>query len=892
MNAALRRHPADFTGIDVPGRPVTVTPTVGCAKYVGRVGMLAAALGVGLAVATGVGAGLAHAEPSSSTGASNDSGNPSSPSTGPVSRADAGAAPGRSAAITERRDAGTRAQDAERTEASMAASGQPAADRRDDQRGSERWYRDRDRNQEEDRDRNQDRDRDRDRDRATVAAPSASTSGYVEPARLSPPQAGRQVSAPATVTDAQRVGVAAIPSRGSTQPTTTAPAAAGATKQSRVIDKAVTASTLTPLMAPNADSPFRPSTLWTMVELLGRELQRGFINRRPEVVDQELTLHVEDATGAIPIALRASDPNGDALGYGVAAPGGLGGPARGTVSVDPATGNLVYRPDSDFAAVGGTDSFGVTVFDNVGGVHYNGLLGGVTRGLQDMALVTVTLPARFRPTPAPPRPNPDTPTEPNPPTGQFTIDDTDPATGTATGSIDVPNPGGGTLTFDAPAETSRGTIEIDEVTGRFTYTPTDAARHAAAANGATDARRDTFAVTVTDSAGRTTTVPVTVDITPANARPDGSFTVVATNPDTGLVSGAVTGTDADDDALVYSAPATTERGTVRIDSATGVFTFTPTAEARHAAAATGATDARQATFDVTVDDGYGGTTVVPVTVDISPANTPPTATADFGTPDPGTGAVSGTITVIDADGDAPTFSAPTSTAYGTVTIDPVTGAFTYTPTEAARQAAAESGGTGGTGFQTITLTESGSVTQGTFDSVNNGLVDLSQLGEGGVERNYVATFFTAAETRRYYFGQTSAPADTVMVLYNGVFDPASPAANAIALNDDTSSDSHAAVGAIVEQPYGCGSTNFCPQVNVELAAGQTISLVVTTYRAYEPLGLPQTFYASGSGSFSSTALFDTFNVTVDDGHGGVVTIPVTVPIDPMPTATEAATEAL
>ena len=58
-----------------------------------------------------------------------------------------------------------------------------------------------------------------------------------------------------------------------------------------------------------------------------------------------------------------------------------------------------------------------------------------------------------------------------------------------------------------------------------------------------------------------------------------------------------------------------------MNAATGVFTYTPTAAARHAAAATGASSTvKSDTVTVTVNDGHGGVASKAVTVAIAPAN--------------------------------------------------------------------------------------------------------------------------------------------------------------------------------------------------------------------------------------------------------------------------------
>jgi len=172
------------------------------------------------------------------------------------------------------------------------------------------------------------------------------------------------------------------------------------------------------------------------------------------------------------------------------------------------------------------------------------------------------------------------------------------------------------------------------------------------------------------------------------------------NTGTGVVTGSVTATDANNDPLTYSGSTTTTKGTVTVNASTGAFTYTPTATARHAAAKIGATAAATTdTFTVTVADGYGGTVPVAVTVAISPTNTAPVAgTSTVGTPDISTAAVTGSVGATDADRDTLTYSTPTSTAKGTVTLNAATGAFTFTPTDPSRAVP-------GTDTFTVTVTD-------------------------------------------------------------------------------------------------------------------------------------------------------------------------------------------
>ncbi|PND55017.1 hypothetical protein CRM90_25060 [Mycobacterium sp. ENV421] len=258
-----------------------------------------------------------------------------------------------------------------------------------------------------------------------------------------------------------------------------------------------------------------------------------------------------------------------------------------------------------------------------------------------------------------------------------------PATGALTGTVTASDPNGDTITYRA-STSGKGKVTITSA-GVFTYTPTPVARHNAAI-GNVDAliARDTVNVVVADPAGLTATSTITVPIAPKNAIPTARTTVNAPIANTGIVYGKVVGADVDKDRLLYSVnPATAKGGTVTVNGG-GAFSYTPTSEARHTAATgTDKTD----TFTVTIDDGHGGTLVVPVTVAISPKNTAPTGRPAIGPRDVNSGVVTGAVLGADADGDAITFAGSISTAKGAVVVNP-DGSFTYTPTAAARAKAA------------------------------------------------------------------------------------------------------------------------------------------------------------------------------------------------------------
>ena len=196
--------------------------------------------------------------------------------------------------------------------------------------------------------------------------------------------------------------------------------------------------------------------------------------------------------------------------------------------------------------------------------------------------------------------------------------------GAYSGSLNIPAGDNGLLTYSVgTGPSSKGSVFVTS-TGGFIYTPTAAARHAASKLTATDAdKTDSFTIKGTDANGRSITVAtVNVTISPTNSAPDGTATF--NSPDSnGVISGSVSVTDGDSDALSYTG--TAGKGSVAFNGTN--FTYTPTLTARHAAAADGASTAtKQDTVSISVSDGYGGVKTFTQTVNITPQNTNPTYT--------------------------------------------------------------------------------------------------------------------------------------------------------------------------------------------------------------------------------------------------------------------------
>ncbi|WP_413614989.1 Ig-like domain-containing protein [Halomonas cupida] len=177
---------------------------------------------------------------------------------------------------------------------------------------------------------------------------------------------------------------------------------------------------------------------------------------------------------------------------------------------------------------------------------------------------------------------------------------------------------GGTETPDAtgtgqPVDGQYGTLTLN-ADGSYVYVLDEA-------NAAVDALQkgeiltEVFTYQYTDADGSTATATLTVTIHGANDAPEAqaeSLTVAEDNSGTGQV----TANDVEGDDLSYRITTPPAHGTVVIE-ADGSYAYTPDTNYNG-----------KDSFEVTVSDGHGGTTVVKVPVTVTPVNDAPTAAND------------------------------------------------------------------------------------------------------------------------------------------------------------------------------------------------------------------------------------------------------------------------
>ena len=133
------------------------------------------------------------------------------------------------------------------------------------------------------------------------------------------------------------------------------------------------------------------------------------------------------------------------------------------------------------------------------------------------------------------------------------------------------------------------------------------------------------------------------------------------------------------------------------------------------------------------------------------------------------------------------------------------------------------------------------VTTGTFQIGTPNLAVLGHLAGTGHTYNYASQVFTPSASGSYTFGMSSAPNDTVLILYGGSYNSAAPATNAIAVNDDSDG---AGAGGVTMGTCG-GVPQLCPKMTQALTGSTNYYVVITTFSAGDPVALPIGFYVYG-----------------------------------------------
>jgi YVTN family beta-propeller protein len=205
----------------------------------------------------------------------------------------------------------------------------------------------------------------------------------------------------------------------------------------------------------------------------------------------------------------------------------------------------------------------------------------------------------------------------NPPTTDYdTGDNLQSAEGVITGTLNADDPDGDALTFTVTDAPEHGTVVVNAPDGSFTYTPEPGFAHLGGTDSFTVRIRDNHPSLLSPEGVITKTVSVTV--TPVNHPPvAGDPAAPVVNPNNGVVTGTVNVTDQDGDTLSYALGTAPDpaKGTVVVDPTTGNWTYTPTFTARLKASDVNATPAdQQVSFTISASDGQATTSVAVNTV--------------------------------------------------------------------------------------------------------------------------------------------------------------------------------------------------------------------------------------------------------------------------------------
>ncbi len=364
------------------------------------------------------------------------------------------------------------------------------------------------------------------------------------------------------------------------------------------------------------------------------------------------------------------------------------------------------------------------------------------------------------------------------------------------------------------------------------------------------------------------------------ASADGSrlITVSATDPDADPVTITTTASHG-----TLSVLSNAEKAELGLTTTAPVYRYTPETTFAH----TGGTDTLTFTAtDTLPNDTTGPAITTTLAVSTAPINQSPTVqSVSVGAGDSTTGAVAGTVSGSDADGDTLTYSAPATTTGGTVTMDPTTGAFTYIPNDSGGSGSSATGLFGGKFGQSQVLDVATSPGCGTLGAT----CTVSAFHDP-----YVAPWPNRVLV-------TWADGDYVQFVDTGSVIAGHPNIQLIQYASDGVQkrviSANGYVKALSEgvlyigQPNISGGTGYFVSnaVGIDRATQDHYTFTVTNLN---PTALDLANYDANSTPLEpgQAAHTDSFVVTISDGHGGSTTTTVTVPIV-RPTTAAAAQEA-
>lgn len=371
------------------------------------------------------------------------------------------------------------------------------------------------------------------------------TREFAAPAQSDPGSLTARIHSPAALPDGA-VSLVKAP----TTSTFTAPTAAQTPVQTILaipnamvnFASSLVATVLSPFLSPGSTIPRPPLTLFAVLDWLRREVIRAFSNRSPNAVAEEYTTS-EDIGVTGNVLTNDTDADADRLTAKLVA-----GPEHGEVTLNP-DGSFSYTPDTDFH---GSDAFTYQVSDAKSGWHLHGLLGLFGRGHSDTATVSITV----APVDDPLEARDDVITTNENHSVTFDVRDND--------TSDV----GTALEIVGHTRPVNGYVVLNGGDSSFTYVP-----------GGFLSGTETFTYEVTDGV-TTETATVTVIIKPVNDMPVGmgdSYTIVEGSTLVVAAPGVVANDDdIDGDTLTAVKWSDPTNGVLTLNP-NGSFTYTPDA---------------------------------------------------------------------------------------------------------------------------------------------------------------------------------------------------------------------------------------------------------------------------------------------------------------------------
>nr|WP_275066890.1 tandem-95 repeat protein [Achromobacter spanius] len=560
--------------------------------------------------------------------------------------------------------------------------------------------------------------------------------------------------------------------------------------------------------------------------------------------------------------------------------------ANGSVTLK-ADGTLDFAPSADF---NGSTSFTYTV---------------TSGGAVETASVTVTVTAVAD---APMAVDPVVPGQTfDPATGNYAISLNE--DGAFTGQVSAVDGDGDTLLYSVNTPATHGMVMVDPTTGAYTYTPT-----------ADYYGSDSFIISIDDGEGNVTLSTVSVTVA---AVVDILNDTVTTNEDT-TVNIAVVGNDSfenagrsitaiDGTAILVGMPVAVANGSVTL-KADGTIDFTPTTDFNGPTSFTYTVTSGGAVETATVTVTVTAVADAPVTVDPAvPGQTFDPATGNYAISLNEDAVFSGQVSAVDGDGDTLIYGVSTSALHGMVTVDPATGAYTYTPT--ADYYGADSfiismdDGTGNISLSTVTVTVAAvvDITSDTITTNEDTTVNIAVVGNDTFENaGFVITAIDGnavvvgtpivvangsvtlkadgtldfAPTANYN-GSTSF---TYTVTSGGAVETATVTVTVTAVADVPMMVDPAVPGQTFDPATGnyavsaVEDTAFNGQVSAVDGDGDTLVYSVSSAAMH---GMVTVDPATGAYTYTPTGDYygaDSFIISIDDGQGNVTqsTVSVTV----------------